>query len=535
MTVSVLLTKADTLVLQQLLGSAVVKLLQLLDPALSKPSSLRSLLLELRPPGDLLRDKASRTILLELLRHQEASELCQRLGMRNVENPFTSLADLSVRRKSAKEQALFEFFGEPMPEEEATESLPPISMVTPGYPLFAHQRRAVAAVKRTLSSSSKRVLLHMPTGAGKTRTAMNVIADHFRDREPTLVVWLAYSEELCSQALEEFASAWQRIGNRELGIYRNWGDCNFELGDIRDGFLVAGLAKIYSQSMKSGEFITRLSDRTSLVVIDEAHQAMAETYNFILDYMVMRNGESALLGLSATPGRTWNNMDEDERLARFFCKQKVTLEVDGYANAVEFLMKEGYLARPNFTPFYYSGGTELTGRDLHDIESGLDIPAGVLKRLAEDEQRNLSIVLQTELLASRHRRVLVFATTVEHAEVLACVLRARGLKADAVTGGTDATARRRIIGKYCSNLEETLILCNYGVLTTGFDAPKTSAAVIARPTKSLVLYSQMVGRAIRGPRAGGNAEADIVTIVDQALPGFRDPGEAFMNWEDVWT
>ena len=63
---------------------------------------------------------------------------------------------------------------------------------------------------------------------------------------------------------------------------------------------------------------------------------------------------------------------------------------------------------------------------------------------------------------------------------------------------------------------------------------QTSAAVIARPTISLVLYSQMVGRAIRGTRAGGNAEAEIVTVVDSGLPGFGDIGDAFLNWEDVW-
>ena len=72
------------------------------------------------------------------------------------------------------------------------------------------------------------------------------------------------------------------------------------------------------------------------------------------------------------------------------------------------------------------------------------------------------------------------------------------------------------------------------MLTTGFDAPGTSAAVIARPTISLVLYSQMVGRAIRGKKAGGNAEAEIVTVVDSGLPGFGDIGDAFLNWEDVW-
>ncbi|MEH0409495.1 hypothetical protein [Streptomyces scabiei] len=79
-----------------------------------------------------------------------------------------------------------------------------------------------------------------------------------------------------------------------------------------------------------------------------------------------------------------------------------------------------------------------------------------------------------------------------------------------------------------------MVLCNFGVLTTGFDAPAASAAVIARPTKSLVLYSQMVGRVIRGPKAGGTDTCEIVTVVNPELPGFGDVAEAFTNWEDVW-
>lgn len=79
-----------------------------------------------------------------------------------------------------------------------------------------------------------------------------------------------------------------------------------------------------------------------------------------------------------------------------------------------------------------------------------------------------------------------------------------------------------------------MVVVNYGVLTTGFDAPATSAAVIARPTRSLVLYSQMVGRATRGTRAGGNEKAEIVTVVDPHLPGFGSVADAFKNWEDVW-
>ena len=92
-----------------------------------------------------------------------------------------------------------------------------------------------------------------------------------------------------------------------------------------------------------------------------------------------------------------------------------------------------------------------------------------------------------------------------------------------------------MIRKFKSNRETLLVLCNYGVLTTGFDAPQTSAAVIARPTKSLVLYSQMVGRVTRGPKAGGNKSAEVVTVVDTNLPGFGSVVDAFYNWEDVWN
>ena len=83
------------------------------------------------------------------------------------------------------------------------------------------------------------------------------------------------------------------------------------------------------------------------------------------------------------------------------------------------------------------------------------------------------------------------------------------------------------------NSDEIKILINYGVLTTGFDAPKTNIAMITRPTQSVVLYSQMVGRASRGPRAGGNKNCKIITIVDQ-IPGFRALSEAFAYWDDLW-
>ncbi|WP_235623081.1 MULTISPECIES: DEAD/DEAH box helicase [unclassified Tolypothrix] len=347
-------------------------------------------------------------------------------------------------------------------------------------------------------------------------------------------MWLAYSEELCEQAVTEFQKAWDSLGDRTISTYRFWGSHNLDIEQAQDGLVVAGLAKVYSAAKKSIRFINQLGVRCSLVIIDEAHQAVAETYKLVLDALVVPYEKTALLGLTATPGRTWADINADAQLAKFFAQQKVTLEIPGYDNPIDYLVDQQYLAKVNYRSLFYETGIQLTPQDLKRINTELDIPQYILNRLAADEQRNLCIILELEALAQHHQRIIVFNTSVEHARLIASILRLRGLNADAVTGETPKSERERIIYSFKDEQPQTKILCNYGVLTTGFDAPKTSAAVIARPTTSLVLYSQMVGRAIRGLKAGGNATAEIVTVVDSQLPGFASVASAFHNWEDVW-
>ena len=107
-----------------------------------------------------------------------------------------------------------------------------------------------------------------------------------------------------------------------------------------------------------------------------------------------------------------------------------------YENPVDYLIDEGYLARPRFNPLFYESGNALSDADLAKVRDSLDIPESVLQLLAEDEQRDLHIVLRIEDLLARHRRVLVFAATVWHAELIAAVLQARGRNASSVTGAT---------------------------------------------------------------------------------------------------
>lgn len=534
MQLNYLLSRADYETLQSLIGSAAVRLIKLLDPNLATPTNLREILLCLHSPESLILSKESRDIILDLLHPKEAEILATVLEAPNKPDDYQALKAIKIRRNSEKERILFNFFELYIPEPEPKAEVPSSKLTTPKYSLFPHQRRAAQQVKQHLTQDPRRVILHMPTGSGKTRTAMNIITDHLRASEPTLVIWQAYSEELCEQAVNEFQDTWDYLGNRPLPIYRFWGGHDLDIENIRDGIVIAGLSKVYNAAKRSIRFINKLGSRASLVIIDEAHQAIAETYRLVLDALVIPYPKTGLLGLTATPGRTWADISADAELADFFAHRKVTLEIPGYDNPIEYLVSEQYLAKAKYRSLFYQSGLELSERDLSRIQEDLEIPAYILSRFAEDEQRNLRIILEIEDLANRHQRIIVFAASVEHAELLTSVLQVTGLHAYSITSNTTSGERERLIASFKDDKPNTKILCNYGVLTTGFDAPRTSAAVIARPTKSLVLYSQMVGRAIRGVKAGGNETAEIVTVTDSELPGFGSVAEAFTNWEDVW-
>ena len=189
-----LLSRADDGALQELVGLDVVRLLRSIDPALATPTGLRDLLNEFKEPTDLLRDSGARKILMDLLPIEVARSLCETLELATFDDPFDVLRNLNPRRRSPIEEKFLTFFGLDVPPEAGLAPHAESVLAKGKYQLFDHQRRAVSQVRRTLTSDSPRVLLHMPTGSGKTRTAMNLISEHLRNHEPALVVWLAYSD-----------------------------------------------------------------------------------------------------------------------------------------------------------------------------------------------------------------------------------------------------------------------------------------------------------------------------------------------------
>jgi DNA repair protein RadD len=516
--------------IRSLLGDHAGALLDLVHGGASTAETLRKVAASAVSPEQLINDSAERERLLQLLPHDKQEELAHRLGK---DDRTTTRAFLSSALWTAEQRRILLGFLGLVVDRAPAVPLAFRNPSVPAYGLFPHQRRAARRIEKLLYSGERRVVLHLPTGVGKTRTAMNLICDHLRRHEPTVVVWLARGRELLEQAAAEFERAWATVGNRTVTVTRMWGDAPVDLNGITDGILVLGLEKAVAAAKADVTFLDRLTVRATLTVFDEAHQAIAPTYRRVVDALTLRS-DASLLGLTATPGRTWADISEDEKLADFFARHKVTLEIDGYDNPVTALIEQGYLARPYFRTVAADSGIKLSTADKRALAASFDIPEPLVHELADNVQWNLQVVRTALDLSKEHRRILVFAASVEHSRLLVAILSVLGLDADQVTAESSPRHRDRVIARFKGPGSRPMVLSNFGVLTTGFDAPAASAAVIARPTKSLVLYSQMVGRVIRGPKAGGTPTCDIVTVIDPELPGFGDVAEAFTNWEDVW-
>lgn len=411
------------------------------------------------------------------------------------------------------------------------------------YTLFPHQRKALSDIRDLLEEYRNRVVVHMPTGSGKTRTTMNYAAEWLRRNEPTVVTWLASTTELCEQAVEEFIKAWGYLGDREVQIQKGWGGEEWDAASLSDGLLVSTPQTLRSRKQARGsKFVSAVGRATGLIIFDEAHQAIAPTFRDVTEHLSATGpggGLTPVIGLTATPGRTFFGGEKDDELVEFFSGNKVTLNTEvsgGPANPVQFLIEKGYLADPSFELLVPDESRGNWGGAGNAHGQTVNYNLDDHQELVMDPIQYLRVVTQAvlSLINEGHRRILVFAASVRLSAKIAAVLRALGVRAESVDSDTPTELRAGAIARYRSGGNDTRVLTNYGVLTTGFDAPQTSAAVIARPTQSVVLYNQMVGRAIRGPKAGGNQTAKIITVVDPSVPAFGSIADAFSHWEDLW-
>lgn len=500
------------------------------------PSTLRKIVLQSVSCAEILRSRNLRWAIIASMRRENKEDLAKVLGIEySATDLDKKLFGIRLAKNSERERSLFNFFEEDVPTEEKSRQVIDIETVGEMPMMYDYQRQARREIIRHLECGRRRCLLHMPTGSGKTRVAVWAVAVHLMESDSSVVVWLANREELCEQAVGEFKMVWNTVGDRKVNTFRLFGNHDPDIvngtKDGKGGFVVASLQKMLSADRSKG-ILPILGSRVTMVVMDEAHMAIAPKYSFVLEQLVEYEDSTRLLGLSATPGRTWNNPEQDAMLADFFDRKKVTLNIDS-GDPIEYLTRNRYIAKINWEQIDYPD--RLNANDLKDLNDVDEIPDSILEKLSHDTIRNHKIVSEIKRLVNNgHRRIIVFGTTVQNSNAISVALSVMGYVSFHVDSGTPMPERSDMIARYKSDEDVPVILCNYGVLTAGFDAPKTTAVLIARPTQSLVLFSQMMGRATRGPVVGGTAECTVVSITDISLPGFRSLVEAFNNWEDVW-
>ena len=343
------------------------------------------------------------------------------------------------------------------------------------------QRPAVDSIVNDFKlKPTGRYLLVIPTGGGKTITAVKAICKMFEtgflDKSSEKILWVAHRNELLEQAKTAFEE-----------ILNDW-----------PGTPPIELAQNVELMMRNPENISEaLSDKAiKLAVIDEAHHSAASSYQ-----PIMNNHLIGVLGLTATPSR------HDGR----------PLEFDHESFAIGFpdLIKKGIILRPTIR--------RIKG-ETYEITPSMSTTE--LEQF-NNKKRNKKIIDEIKAHHCDYKKVIIFAATVKHAEDLHSQLKDSEVNElysniDVIFGNQFSALEQRKEFIKRQKLVERSIIVNVDILTEGYDDPSVNTVIMARPTKSKLLYMQAVGRAVRMNKDDELKKAFIVEITDE-LPNIRYP------------
>ncbi|RZL62483.1 MAG: DEAD/DEAH box helicase, partial [Rhodococcus sp. (in: high G+C Gram-positive bacteria)] len=337
--------------------------------------------------------------------------------------------------------------------------------------------------------TERRGLLSLPTGAGKTRVAVEALVNAMADGAVTSpVLWVAQTEELCEQAVQCWAEVWRAVGpERSLQVSRLWGGRQaVRREDEGDQVVVATIAQLDAGCMDNNDY-DWLSEAGSIVV-DEAHTSITPSWTRLLRWTGVdrKPTHAPLIGLSATPFRGVSP-EQTQRLVARYGGCRLDDGIFEEKVSIPLLQRQRILARVEHQILAGMENVPLDEAEREHFKTYRSIPPSVREKIGRDLDRTNRLV---ESVASQPGDwpVLIFAASVSHAETLAALIARRGRTAAAVSSGTDPGMRRHLISEFRSGRLQTLT--NYGVLTQGFDAPSIRVLYIARPTYSPNLYLQ---------------------------------------------
>jgi len=316
------------------------------------------------------------------------------------------------------------------------------------YQLREYQQNAIQALRGSFATGKKRPILQAVTGAGKTMMAVDVIKSALE--KGRRVFFVVDRITLIDQTSKVFDKH-----NLDHGIIQadHWRNCEWKK-----------LQLCSVQTLSRRDVIAK----PDLIIVDECHAV----YQSFVKLLEEKYAEIPVIGLSATP---WT-----KGLGKIFDDLVVVETTQG-------LIEQGYLS-----DYVAYGGQEI---DLKGVKTvGGDYNQ---KQLAERVTKTKIIgdVVDTWLRLGEDRQTICFTASIAHSESLVDEFRANGVPAASIDAYTEAEERDAIIAQHEDG--EIKVLCNVGILTKGYDSPHTTCLILARPTKSLMLHIQMIGRVLR--------------------------------------
>lgn len=317
-----------------------------------------------------------------------------------------------------------------------------------------YQDIAIENIRNSFRAGNKRVLLVSPTGSGKTVIASAMIKAAEERGNRTLFV--AHRRELvmqCSNKLSDF--------------------------EVQHSVLMAGKSGGYSRTtVASIQTFTARKDKkffmkpdADLIILDEAHRSVSKSFRDL----VAEYPNAYVIGLTATPCR-----GDGKGLAAMYDD---LIE----CGSIRHLTDEGYLVP-----------TRVVAPTMPDLQ-GIRIVAGDYEKGTLDERMNkpklIGDLVTHWIKFADGRPTVVFCTSIAHSRYVAQIFRRNGIAAGHVDGDMPELEREAVLSDLHTG--KIQVLSNCQVLTEGWDEPKVSCVILARPTKSYAMYLQMVGRSLR--------------------------------------
>ncbi len=378
--------------------------------------------------------------------------------------------------------------------------MPETDSATEPVKLRDYQRECLNAIFERYQSGIRRQLTCLPTGSGKT-VIFAEFPRYFKMKNQMLV--LAHRQELLDQACDKI-----RRANPELRVEVE------QAGRNADPDCHVVVASVPTLGRKESKRLRRLDpDRFFLIVVDEAHHATAETYKRVLEYfgVFAPDTRKLLVGFTATPKR-----GDGVGLDAVF--QEIV-----FSKALPEMIKAGFLSP-------VAGYRVETEIDLSRVKTRMgDFVASQLSEAVNVVERN-DMIVKVFRSHLEGRQTLCFCVDVAHAHSLAGAFDREGIRSAAVTGDMDRSERAKVLEDFSDGRIQ--VLANCMVLTEGYDEPTVEGIILARPTKSALLYTQMIGRGTR--LHPGKENVTIIDIVDMtrehsltSLPGLFGLSDKF--------